>query len=117
MLLDIQSSEQFVAAILGLKSEQCLRTVVLLWKLWDARNKDNAGESTLTCSDVVCAVYSMLSDIQSDNAPPVNLVGFHNVWTPPKPEMLKINIDGAFGRSVTLVPVALSSTIIKGSRC
>jgi hypothetical protein len=70
--------------------------VVLLWKLWDARNKDNAGESSLTCSDVVCAVYSMLSDIQSDNVPLVSPVRIPNVWTPPEPEMLKINIDGAF---------------------
>jgi ribonuclease HI len=94
MLLDIQSSEEFVAAILALNSEH----VVLLWKLWDARNrnKDNAGESSLTCSDVVCAVYSMLSDIQSDNVPLASPVRIRDVWTPPEPELLKINIDGAF---------------------
>jgi len=62
LLLNAQTSMEFVRCILGLKNDQCLRTCIFLWKWWDVRNKANAGEQMPTCQEVVCAVTSLVTE-------------------------------------------------------
>lgn len=50
--------------VLNLRSDVCLKVVVLLWRWWDVRNKVNAGELMPTCQQMVKAVVSMVADIQ-----------------------------------------------------
>jgi hypothetical protein len=106
LLLNIQSSEEFIriiltffdnSIILALKPDRCLRSIVLLWKLWDVRNKVNAGETMPTCLDVACCVSSVIREIQGDvvhRLPNLNMQ--RRVWKPPGTDQLKINFDGAF---------------------
>lgn len=96
MLLDTNSAEEFIRRILALDSDQCLRSMVLLWKIWDTRNKINAGENRPTCTEVVCAVNSVLRDCIGDGLQQARIGVQNHAWKPPDLNYLKINIDGAF---------------------
>jgi len=84
----------------SLRPADYLTTVVLLWRWWDARNKVNAGELMPSSQEVVRAVHGMVHDIQIASAqtvtPPITR---SQCWSPPPPDVLKINIDGAFKES------------------
>jgi hypothetical protein len=98
LLLNSHSSEEFIRMILELQTDQCLWSVILLWKLWDARNKANAGESIPTCTEVVCAAYSVFRDFAGEVVQPNRANVQIYSQKPPVLDYLKINFDGAFRR-------------------
>jgi len=98
LLLNSHSFEEFIRMILELQTDQCLRSVILLWKLWDARNKANAGESIPTCTEVVCAAYSVFRDFAGEVVQPNRANVQIYSQKPPVLDYLKINFDGAFRR-------------------
>jgi hypothetical protein len=57
-LLEARTAIEFVKMVLNLEMDICLKVVVLLWKIWDARNKTNAGENALTNQEVCGAVLA-----------------------------------------------------------
>jgi hypothetical protein len=53
-----------VNVVLNLESDICLKVGILLRKMWDARNKMNAGEKALSSQEVCGATICMLMEIQ-----------------------------------------------------
>jgi hypothetical protein len=99
-LLEAQSAIEFVTAVLALDVNICLKVVVLLWKLWDARNKANAGERSLSSQELCGAVICTVTDIQAEGEkklqPQHHAEAQRRKWVPSGDDYLKINIDGAF---------------------
>ena len=96
LLLNAQTSKEFIRCILGLKTDQCLRTCLLLWKWWDARNKANASEPMPSCLDVVCAVNSIFRELSIEESKTTQIQVPRKRWKPPDQQFLKINVDGSF---------------------
>jgi hypothetical protein len=94
LLLNSHSSDEFIRMILELQADQCLRSVILLWKLWDTRNKANAGEAIPTCTEVVCAAHSVFRDFAGEVVQPNRANVQIYSWKPP----VLLNFDGAFRR-------------------
>lgn len=96
-LLLAESAADFVQQILQLAPHIQLMVIVLLWRWWDVRNKVNAGELMEPCQETVRTVYCMERDIQM-TAPesPGSSVSWAQRWSPPPPNVLKLNCDGAF---------------------
>jgi hypothetical protein len=99
-LLEARSAIEFVTADLALDANICLKVVVLLWKLWDARNKANASERSLSSQELCGAVICTVTDIQAEGEkkmqPQNHAEAQRRKWMPPGDDYLKINIDGAF---------------------
>jgi hypothetical protein len=74
--------------------------IVLLWKQWDARNKANADERSLSSQELCGAVICTVTDIQAEGEkkmqPQHHAEAQRRKWMPPGDDYLKINIDGAF---------------------
>ena len=85
--------------VLNLESDICLKVGILLWKMWDARNKVNAGEKALSSQEVCGATICMPMEIQEGAEmkiqQPHSGVCNHR-WEPPGEDCLKINVDGGF---------------------
>ncbi|KAF8722591.1 hypothetical protein HU200_022425 [Digitaria exilis] len=70
---------------------------MMMWAWWDARNKANASEGLPEIEGVLRRATLMAIDAkmlkEKTNCKP----GKKRVkWTPPEPDILKVNIDGAF---------------------
>jgi hypothetical protein len=52
-LASLESSEEFVTEVLKLRNDICVTICVLIWRLWEVRNKVNAGELMPTCQATV----------------------------------------------------------------
>jgi hypothetical protein len=66
-LLQAPSAIEFVNDVLALDAVTCHKVVVLLWKLWDVRNKANAGDKALSDQEICGAVSCMVANFQTDN--------------------------------------------------
>jgi hypothetical protein len=53
-----------VQEVLSLKEEECLKTVVFLWRWWSVRNKVNQGEKGRTCEEVAGDVLRLPGDLK-----------------------------------------------------
>lgn len=96
-LLLQNSAWDFVQAILSLKEEVQLKTVIFLWKWWNVRNKMNQKEKGPSSEEVANAVITLLGDIQwRDMKSPEKKTKMNQKWKPPPPGLLKINTDSAF---------------------
>ena len=54
-LLDASSAKEFVKMVLKLDQQIACTVSVLLWKMWDARNKVNAGDPPLS-TQIICQI-------------------------------------------------------------
>jgi hypothetical protein len=93
-LLHTNTAEEFISEVMKLRTDVGLILIVLLWHWWDVRNKVNAGELMPACQEMVRAVVGMVSDIQMSSAQAS--ASPTQRWSPPPPDILKINVDGAF---------------------
>jgi hypothetical protein len=76
-------------------TEMC--DIALLWAWWEARNKVNVGEKRLSISDITRRIQLLLIDLKVNPTNDDNTTCRGNKWwSPPPPDILKVNIDGAF---------------------
>lgn len=64
-LLKKSSSQELVQYILHMPTEQMMKTILLLWSWWDARNKANFGENVPSTKDVIRKATLMQVDVMS----------------------------------------------------
>ncbi|GJN25606.1 hypothetical protein PR202_gb13454 [Eleusine coracana subsp. coracana] len=99
-LLDLSSAKQFVKHILDLDQKELVQVACLLWAWWDTRNKVNAGEQIRPINQVIYLTNSLVNDCD-------HLTRKHaekprkakSKWSPPPPDILKINCDASFQAS------------------
>jgi hypothetical protein len=86
--------------IFALSSEARMKSIAFLWCWWRERNKANHQDRRLSTNEiqftVVCHCEEWKEQIAKKKADPVNKV---QQWIPPGPEVIKINLDGAFMRN------------------
>jgi hypothetical protein len=96
-LLLSTTAEEFVMEVLKLRTDICIRVIVLLWRWWDVRNKMNAGELMPSCQETVWSVMSMVQDILKNDPKAIDSPAPKiQRWLPPPVDYLKINVDGAY---------------------
>ncbi|KAF8694077.1 hypothetical protein HU200_038533 [Digitaria exilis] len=70
---------------------------MMMWAWWDARNKANVGEGLHEIEGVLRRATLMAIDAKMLKEKTHCKPGKKRVkWTPPEPDILKVNIDGAF---------------------
>lgn len=99
-LLSLQSARRVVEVILKLKSEKRSLVICLLWAWWGNRNKANPGEKGVSVEEVNRRVVTFANcsyQLEKRAVQGGNKGGrAKEIWVPPPPDVLKINIDGAF---------------------
>ncbi|TVU01082.1 hypothetical protein EJB05_53472, partial [Eragrostis curvula] len=71
--------------------------VVLLWRWWSARNKMNAGERRMGCSEVCSSVMYQLTDFEKlGNQAKGDGMAARPKWLPPAEGVYKLNVDASF---------------------
>jgi hypothetical protein len=95
-LLQFQSADAVVQAILKLDGSSTTKVVLLLSMWWEARNKVNAGDKKQTAYEVGRSVMSMAHLMNHPVANSKNSTNSLMGWSPPPDGILKINTDGAF---------------------
>lgn len=94
------SAKEVVNHILMMKEDEKLTVTSFLWVWWDVRNKTNAGEEMLDTGQVVhrtrCMATSWRDPSLNPSAAPSASHRENPQWSPPPPDVLKINSDGAF---------------------
>ncbi|RLM52740.1 hypothetical protein C2845_PMPSC048693 [Panicum miliaceum] len=96
-LLSLASAKEVVQAILNLNRDKQRSVISLLWAWWTGRNKANAGEPGSSVEEIVSKATVFSSEIFQQQEK--NGIGSHVRslgWTPPPPDVLKINSDAAF---------------------
>jgi hypothetical protein len=96
-LMKLCSSREVVQYVLAMEEAHQQRCVVLLWAWWEARNKVNAGEKMPSTTEIIRRIQLVLIDLQEylTNGVPTTCKGT-KLWASPPPEIIKVNIDGAF---------------------
>jgi hypothetical protein len=87
-------------AILKLEREKRRLVVCLLWALWLNRIKANVGEGSAPIADITRRAVIFASEAYQLDEEATNAVSqgrrVKEKWTPPPPDILKTNTDGAF---------------------
>ncbi|RLN22769.1 hypothetical protein C2845_PM07G31160 [Panicum miliaceum] len=96
-LAGLSSAMQVSAHVLSLSEEKKLLIVELLWSWWDARNKANAGEPRRTTEEVIYRARKVTKQLPyATTAAGVQMARTCAPrWTPPPPDIWKINVDAA----------------------
>jgi ribonuclease HI len=81
--------------VLSMHEEKKLLIVGLLWAWWDARNKADVGEQRRTTEEVIYIARSVMHH-EETVADSMQARGQARSWTPPPPDVSKINVDAAF---------------------
>ncbi|TVU08775.1 hypothetical protein EJB05_42187, partial [Eragrostis curvula] len=78
-----------------------LKIIALLWSWWEARNKANAGERGRDTQEITYMAAGLVNDISNNLLKAkIRAPRLKSKWSPPPPELLKINIDGAFSENL-----------------
>jgi ribonuclease HI len=96
-LLKSQDSIQFIMEITQLEKKQKLKTLGLIWWLWQSRNKTMAGDRRITQDSIPVLAKRAADEFDQYFSNDKCLKQKKNqTWNPPKEGVLKINIDGSF---------------------
>jgi hypothetical protein len=96
-LMKLCSSREVVQYVLAMEETHWQRCVVLLWAWWEAINKANAGEKMPSTTEIIRRIQLVLIDLQEYLLNCVTTIcKGTKLWAPPPPEIIKVNIDGAF---------------------
>jgi hypothetical protein len=86
----------------SLPDEARMRSIAFLWCWWRERNKANHQDRRLSTSELQFTVIRHCNEWKEHIAKKrSDLVASVHQWTPPDPEVTKINLDGAFMRNLS----------------
>jgi ribonuclease HI len=99
-LCKCSNAQDMLMTIFAMDEEKRLRTIAFLWQWWTARNKRNANDGEKSLEEVAFQTRRWAKEFAEFYAhkgakarQPVE----ERRWTPPTdPDVLKINVDGAF---------------------
>lgn len=99
-LISPRSAREVVEVILQMKREERRLVICLLWAWWGSRNKANAGEVRQSADEVAHRAVTFANCSYQLESKPRRDVSYGRQagrkWVPPPPDVLKINMDGAF---------------------
>ncbi|KAF8650267.1 hypothetical protein HU200_064026 [Digitaria exilis] len=92
--------QEVVKTLLSMDDHKRVNSVMLMWAWWDARNKANAGEGSPEIDEVLRRATLMTVDAEVLSPQQTcKLQKRKAKWKPPKPDILKVNVDGAYLQS------------------
>jgi hypothetical protein len=95
-LLLKKSAWDVAMEVISLKEEDCLQSMLFLWKWWNVRNKVDRGELVQSGEGAAGDVLRMFGYLSRKERKPVQRGTETAQWTTPPQGLLKINLDGSF---------------------
>lgn len=95
-LLDASSAKEFVKMVLKLDQQMACTVSVLLWKMWDTRNKVNAADPLLS-TQIICQITLEMAGLVQKQGTTHRPAAMPKLkWSRLPHDILKINSDGAY---------------------